>query len=185
MATTLAVLSVTTQQVVTKLVGELNSLKSDKIGDIVALFKSDSVVTPEHLLAGIKKQSMIGWVYAGWYVSQSGIAISAVETQTGFFTDNYNSIVVQKNEPAMAAEIARVREEVRLAKEALERSNRDNGTSTRQLLSDLQNAATAVMNSEYIGSDEATSSLDTIQSILNQIKVKNAHATTVGELLNA
>ena len=103
---TLAKLSDSTQSRIDRLVEKFSDKKGWHISEIVAEYRADSAVTPEHLLVGLKGKQNIGTAYAAWYAHKSGIDSKVLNIT--FIANNYGSIQVKDTPEAMKAELARV-----------------------------------------------------------------------------
>jgi len=87
--------------------GLFNNAKQWKIDTISPLFKAYPDAKPSDILGYFTKKSAVGFVYAAYYHTQSGIAVSLLSP--AFIGEHYNEIVVQDNETAMIAELMRVK----------------------------------------------------------------------------
>jgi hypothetical protein len=95
-----------TQDRINALCARFNDKKGWHISEIVAEYAADALVTPEHLLVGLKGKQNIGTAYAGWYVHKSGVDAKAMNIT--FIANNYSAIQVQTTPEAMSAELSRV-----------------------------------------------------------------------------
>ena len=95
-----------TQDRIDALCARFNDKKGWLISEIVAEYVADSLVTPEHLLVGLKGKQNVGTAYAAWYVHKSKVDTKAMNIT--FIANNYSSIQVQDTPDAMRAELARV-----------------------------------------------------------------------------
>lgn len=102
----LAKLTDSTQARINALCDRFNDKKGWHISEIVAEYAADPLVTPEHLLVGLKGKQNVGTAYAAWYVHKSGVDAKAMNIT--FIANNYSSIQVQTTPEAMNAELARV-----------------------------------------------------------------------------
>lgn len=105
-AMSLTKLTQATQDRINALCDRFNDKKGWLISEIVAEYVADTLVTPEHLLVGLKGKQNIGTAYAAWYVHKSGVDAKAMNIT--FIANNYSSIQVQSTPEAMSAELARV-----------------------------------------------------------------------------
>jgi len=103
---TLAQLSDSTQSRINALVAKFGDKKGWHISEIVAEYRADSAVTPEHLLLGLKGKQNIGTAYAAWYSHKSGIDSKVLNIT--FIANNYGIIQVKNTPEDMKAELARV-----------------------------------------------------------------------------
>lgn len=94
-----------TQARINALCDRFNDKKGWHISEIVAEYAADPLVTPEHLLVGLKGKQNIGTAYAAWYVHKSGVDAKAMNIT--FIANNYSSIQVQDTPEAMNAELTR------------------------------------------------------------------------------
>ena len=94
-----------TQDRIDALCARFNDKKGWHISEIVAEYVADALVTPEHLLVGLKGKQNVGTAYAAWYVHKSGV--DAKSMNITFIANNYGSIQVQSTPEAMRAELAR------------------------------------------------------------------------------
>lgn len=95
-----------TQDRINALCDRFNDKKGWHISEIVAEYAADPVVTPEHLLVGLKGKQNVGTAYAAWYVHKSGVDAKAMNIT--FIANNYSSIQVQTTPEKMNAELSRV-----------------------------------------------------------------------------
>ena len=95
-----------TQDRINALCDRFNDKKGWLISEIVAEYVADSLVTPEHLLVGLKGPQNVGFAYAAWYVHKSKVDAKAMNIT--FIANNYSSIQVQDTPEKMNIELARV-----------------------------------------------------------------------------
>lgn len=95
-----------TQDRIDALCARFNDKKGWHISEIVAEYVADTLVTPEHLLVGLKGKQNVGTAYAAWYVHKSGV--DAKSMNITFIANNYSSIQVQDTPEKMSAELTRV-----------------------------------------------------------------------------
>ena len=105
-AMSLTKLTQATQDRINALCDRFNDKKGWLISEIVAEYVADTLVTPEHLLVGLKGKQNVGTAYAAWYVHKSGVDAKAMNIT--FIANNYSSIQVQSTPEAMSAELTRV-----------------------------------------------------------------------------
>jgi len=103
---TLAKLSDSTQSRINALVAKFGDKKGWHISEIVAEYRADSAVTPEHLLLGLKGKQNVGTAYGAWYAHKSGIDSKVLNIT--FIANHYGTIQVKDTPEAMKAELARV-----------------------------------------------------------------------------
>ncbi len=95
-----------TQDRIDALCDRFNNKKAWLISEIVREYVADALVTPEHLLVGLKGKQNVGTAYAAWYVHKSGV--DATVMNITFIANNYSSIQVQNTPDKMRAELKRV-----------------------------------------------------------------------------
>ena len=105
-AMSLTKLTQATQDRINALCDRFNDKKGWHISEIVAEYAADALVTPEHLLVGLKGKQNVGTAYAAWYVHKSGVDAKAMNIT--FIANNYSAIQVQTTPEAMSAELSRV-----------------------------------------------------------------------------
>jgi chaperonin cofactor prefoldin len=168
--TTLVPLSDISNKAVSVLVDKFNNKKSWLISEIVSLYKSDSAITPEHLLAGIKGTNNIGLAYGAWYVIKSGITPDLLAVS--FIGKNYASIQVKTTPEAMLAEIAKVKDEADTAQKAVDVSNALAGTALINALSTLSAEFDKVAKTLPIHSVAAEAQIMLLQVKLDALRAK-------------
>ena len=140
--TTLTTLSQAAQSAVDALCSKIENKKEWTLSTIVEVYSLDASITPQHLLAGVKKKSSIGEIFGAWYIHNSGISSSALNIR--FIAENYASIRVFDTAEAMADELKQVGKAVVAAKAAADRLAAERGESLTNALNDLSKVDTLV-----------------------------------------
>ena len=165
--TTLATLSATAQSAVDALCSKIENKKDWTISTIAAVYASDSAITPQHILAGVKKKSSIGEVYAGWYAHKSGV--SSANLNIRFIAENYASILVKDNATDMQAELKRVAGVVRDAQALADRVAAEKGEATLKALSELDKEFDRLANVIIVPSASADAQVMALQDKFNNL----------------
>lgn len=165
--TTLSTLSTTAQSAVDALCSKIENKKDWTLSTIVEVYALDASITPQHLLAGVKKKSSIGEIFGAWYIHKSGIASSALNIR--FIAENYASIRVLDTAEAMADELKQVGKAVVAAKAAADRTAAERGESLTNALTDLSKEFDAVAQTIMVPSAKSDELIMALQTKLDTL----------------
>lgn len=175
----LSSLNPNTQKRVDALVARFNDKKSWLISEIVAEYKLDSALTPEHLLKGLKGAQNVGTAYGAWYVHKSGVEASAISTI--FVANNYNKIVVKDNPADMLGELARVSALVTADKRAEADRNASTGVALAEGLTSISESIAKVSKLPLVPSQASDGLIMALEVAIASLR---ANYTKVAESLS-
>lgn len=158
-----------TQDRINALCDRFNDKKGWHISEIVAEYVADALVTPEHLLVGLKGKQNVGTAYAAWYVHKSGVDAKAMNIT--FIANNYSSIQVQSTPEAMSAELARVSALAIDLKKSLDMADALAGTAIVNVYSSISDEFDKAAKTIVVPSDAATALVMTLR-----VKMANLEA---------
>lgn len=165
--TTLSTLSTTAQSAVDALCSKIENKKDWTLSTIVEVYSLDASITPQHLLAGVKKKSSIGEIFGAWYIHKSGISSSALNIR--FIAENYASIRVFNTAEAMADELKQVSKDVVAAKIAADRLAAERGESLTNALNDLSKEFDSVAETIMVPSVQSDALIMSLQTKLDAL----------------
>jgi len=166
----LSVLSDISSKAVTALVEKFNNKKAWLISEIVSLYKTDPLITPEHLLVGMKGISNIGLTYGAWYVNKSGVTADSLNIT--FIGNHYASIKVMNTPEAMFAEIAAVKSVVDTARKAVDASDASAGIALSNALIELHKEFDKVAKVVPVYSDSAAAMIVLLRGKLEALTAR-------------
>lgn len=163
----LTTLSQAAQSAVDTLCHKIENKKDWTLSTIVETYSLDASITPQHLLAGVKKKSSIGEIFGAWYIHNSGISSSALNIR--FIAENFASIRVFDTAEAMADELKQVGKSVVAAKAAADRLASERGESLTNALNDLSKEFDSVASTIMVPSAQSDALIMALQTKLDTL----------------
>jgi len=180
----LAILSEQSQTLVKDSVNKHNSRKAWMMTDFADLFRADSAITPQHLLAvGLKGTTNAGLAFGGYIISVCP-EINVKSLNAIFLGNNYPSIKVSSDLATMEAELKRVADVVKTQADNDASTNALNGTATLLTMENLVSVLEKARLVPMVETAPATEAFLKAQEIFESIKTQYL-GVTEKEAINA
>jgi hypothetical protein len=168
----LAILSEQSQNLVKDSVTKHNSRKAWMMTDFAELFRADSAITPQHLLAvGLKGTTNAGLAFGGYIISVCP-EIDVKTLNAGFLGKHYASIKVSSDLAAMVAELKRVSDVAKTQAADEASTSALNGTATLLTMENLVGVLEKARQVPMVETAPATEAFLKAQEIFESIKTQ-------------
>jgi len=172
---TLSTLSPASQTAVSTISNKLNNRKDWVLSEIIAVYKSDATITPEHLMVRVKGTFNTGAVYGAWFNHKTGIDLGLLNL--AWIGKNYHLLTADET---LASQIKDIKDAQKSAVNAQRDADIMNGTATIEAFTGVVNAFKVASESPVSGASAIAGLITEMELSLNALKSKYATAVAVG-----
>jgi hypothetical protein len=172
---TLTTLTPASANLVGEIVGKLNNRKAWVINDIIAVYKADSNITPEHLMVGVKGTLNTGAVYSAWYHHKTGIDLGMLNL--AWVGKRYHLLTADST---LGAQITALKEGEAAAVRADNDAKINNGTATVEAFDSVVSAFASAAKAPVSGNPAVGAKIAEMELALASLKAKYLDAVAVG-----
>ena len=145
------------------------------MSEIIAVYKSDATITPEHLMVRVKGTFNTGAVYGAWFNHKTGIDLGLLNL--AWIGKNYHLLTADET---LASQIKDIKDAQKSAVNAQRDADIMNGTATIEAFTGVVNAFKVASESPVSGASAIAGLITEMELSLNALKSKYATAVAVG-----
>ena len=172
---TLSTLSPASQTAVSTISDKLNNRNVWVLSEIVAIYKSDATITPEHIMVRVKGIINTGAVYGAWFNHKTGIDLGLLNL--AWIGKNYHLLTADET---LASQMNDIKHAQKSAVEVQRDADIVNGIATVKAFTGVVNAFKVASESPVSGAVAIGSLIAEMELSLNSLKAKYATAVAVG-----